>query len=118
MLWGTVVGLHGSTMRAAVADLAPAARRGLAYGVFSAAYGLAWLVGATLIGALYARSLPEVELLAVLTQALALVVFVPLLRSGGGGRTCDMSGAGRPARRPRDAHRWGPRGGDASARKC
>ena len=67
-------------------DLAPTARRGLAYGVFSAAYGLAWLVGATLIGALYARSLPEVELLAVLTQALALVVFVPLLRSGKGAR--------------------------------
>ncbi len=86
VLWGTVVGLHGSTMRAAVADLAPAARRGLAYGVFSAAYGLAWLVGATLIGALYAHSLPEVQLLTGLTQALALVVFVPLLRSGKGAR--------------------------------
>lgn len=84
VVWGAVVGLHGSTMRAAVADLAPAARRGLAYGVFSAAYGLAWLVGATLIGALYARSLGEVVLLAALTQALAFVVFAPLLRLGRG----------------------------------
>ena len=84
VVWGAVVGLHGSTMRAAVADLAPAARRGLAYGVFSAAYGLAWLVGATLIGVLYARSLGEVVLLAALTQALAFVVFVPLLRLGRG----------------------------------
>lgn len=39
-------------MRAAVADLAPAAHRALAYGVFSAVFGLAWLVGATLLGAL------------------------------------------------------------------
>lgn len=84
VLWGVVVGLHGSTLRAAVADLAPASRRGLAYGIFSAAYGLAWLLGATLIGALYSRSLPAVELLAVLTQALALVAFLPLLRLGKG----------------------------------
>lgn len=84
VVWGAVVGLHGSTMRAAVADLAPAARRGLAYGVFSAAYGLAWLGGATLTGALYARSPTAVLLLAIITQALALIVFGPLLRFGKG----------------------------------
>ena len=44
-LWGAAVGVHESTMRAAVADLVPAARRGAGYGTFTAIYGLAWLCG-------------------------------------------------------------------------
>ena len=82
VLWGAVVGLHGSTLRAAVADLAPTARRGLAYGIFGAAYGIAWLCGATAIGALYEHSLHAVVLLAGITQTLALIVFLPFLRRG------------------------------------
>ena len=54
-LWGAVMGIHESTMRAAVADLVPAVRQGTAYGLFTTAYGLAWLGGSTIIGALYGR---------------------------------------------------------------
>ncbi len=43
VVWGAAVGIHESTMRAAVADLVPAAQRGTGYGIFTAAYGLAWL---------------------------------------------------------------------------
>ncbi|MFY9806217.1 MAG: MFS transporter, partial [Pseudonocardiaceae bacterium] len=43
IVWGAAMGVHESTMRAAVADMVPAARRGVGYGTFTAAYGLAWL---------------------------------------------------------------------------
>ena len=47
------MGIHDSTMRAAVADFVPAHRRGGGYGTFTAIYGLAWLAGASIIGLLY-----------------------------------------------------------------
>jgi hypothetical protein len=81
-VWGAAMGIHESTMRAAVTDLVPADRRGTGYGTFTAVYGLAWLGGGTLIGALYARSVGAVEAFVVITQAAALLAFVPLLRSG------------------------------------
>jgi MFS family permease len=78
-VWGIGLGLHESTMRAAVADLVPARRRGAGYGLFTAVYGLAWLVGSTAIGACYSHSVGTAELYIVATQALALAAFVPLL---------------------------------------
>ncbi len=36
LAWGAILGIQESTMRAAVADLVPAARRGTAYGIFAA----------------------------------------------------------------------------------
>ncbi len=78
LLWGAAMGVHESTMRAAVADLVPTARRGTGYGTFTAVYGLAWLVGATAIGYLYGRSINEVIAFTVGLQALALVFLLPL----------------------------------------
>jgi MFS family permease len=77
-LWGLVMGVHESTMRAAVADLVPRERRGVGYGTFTAVYGLAWLVGATVIGALYDVSIDAAIVFVVALQALALATFVPL----------------------------------------
>lgn len=79
-LWGAVMGVHESTMRAAVADLVPRERRGVGYGTFTAIYGLAWLVGASLIGVLYDVSIDTAITFTVIIQAIALVAFVPLLR--------------------------------------
>jgi MFS family permease len=79
-LWGVVMGVHESTMRAAVADLVPRARRGVGYGTFTAIYGLAWMAGAALIGVLYDSSIDRAITFIVVVQAVALVAFVPLLR--------------------------------------
>lgn len=81
VVWGLALGIHESTLRAAVADLVPASRRGTAYGVFGAIYGLAWLAGATLIGALYGHSLSAVAAYILATQVAALILFVPLAAS-------------------------------------
>ena len=77
-VWGLGLGMHESTMRAAVADLVPASRRGAGYGTFTAVYGLAWMAGGTAIGALYAHSVGSVELFVIITQIVALVAFVPV----------------------------------------
>ena len=80
VVWGAGMGIHDSTMRAAVADFVPAHRRGAGYGTFTAIYGLAWLVGAATIGLLYERSTTDAVLFIVAVQAVALVLLVPLLR--------------------------------------
>jgi MFS family permease len=77
--WGAAMGVHESTMRAAVADLVPTARRGAGYGTFTAVYGLAWLAGGTIIGALYGQSVQALIIFTLAAQALALVAFVPLV---------------------------------------
>jgi MFS family permease len=78
--WGAGMGIHDSTMRAAVADFVPAHRRGAGYGTFTAIYGLAWLAGASIIGLLYEHSTGAAVLFVVVVQALALVLLLPLIR--------------------------------------
>jgi MFS family permease len=68
-------------MRAAVADLVPPARRGTAYGVFGAVYGLAWFVGGAGTGALYQWSIPGTVLVVGAIQLAALTVLVLQHRS-------------------------------------
>lgn len=78
-LWGLVMGIHESTMRAAVADLVPRERRGVGYGTFTAIYGLAWLAGAALIGVLYDVSIDAAITFVVVIQSAAMLAFLPLL---------------------------------------
>lgn len=81
VLWGAAMGLHESTMRAAVADLVPASRRGAGYGTFTAVYGAAWLAGSAAIGALYGYSIDAAIIYSVVLQALALAAFLSMYRS-------------------------------------
>jgi MFS family permease len=81
VVWGAAMGAHESTLRAAVADLVPAHRRGGGYGTFTAIYGLAWLTGASIIGALYSHGSTAIAIYVLATQALALILLTPLLRT-------------------------------------
>jgi MFS family permease len=83
VLWGAVMGIHETIMRAAIADLTPMARRGLAYGIFNTAYGAAWFVGGLVIGILYERSIGLVITFAVAMQLLSLPLVVLLCRRSG-----------------------------------
>lgn len=80
LLWGAVLGIQESTMRAAVADLVPAARRGTAYGIFAAGFGLATLAAGLLAGALYDRSTTVLVGVVVAVQAVALAALATALR--------------------------------------
>jgi len=84
LVWGAAMGVQESTMRAGVAGLAPADRRGSAYGMFTACYGLAWLAGSFLIGLLYEQSIPALAVTITVVQAAALVVFAVVRPHAGG----------------------------------
>lgn len=53
VLWGIGMGAQESIMKAVVAGIVPAQRRGSAFGIFNTGYGLAWFVGSALMGILY-----------------------------------------------------------------
>jgi MFS family permease len=82
-LWGAGMGAQQSVLRAKIADLVPAGRRGSAYGIFNTAYGILWFAGSSAIGILYGRSLASAVTFAVVTQLAA----IPLLLMIGRRRT-------------------------------
>jgi len=73
ILWGAIMGIHETIMRAAVADLTPLPRRATAYGIFNIIYGLAWLTGSSLIGLLYSISLELIIALVVASEVISMV---------------------------------------------
>ncbi len=82
VVWGSGMGIHDATMRAAVADFVPPHRRGAGYGTFTAIYGLAWLAGAAIIGLLYEHSITITVIFVAAVQIGALLLLLPLLRRG------------------------------------
>ena len=79
LLWGIGMGAQESVMRAMVAEMTPPDRRGSAYGLFNAGYGLAWFLGSSLLGILYDRSLLALVGVSVLAQGAAVVLLAWLL---------------------------------------
>ncbi|NLI12261.1 MAG: MFS transporter [Peptococcaceae bacterium] len=75
-LWGVGVGAQESIMRAAVAGMVPADRRGTAYGVFNTGYGLLWFAGSVLMGVLYDISVPYLVAFSVLMQLASIPLFL------------------------------------------
>jgi len=74
LVWGAALGVQESTLRAGVAGLVPANRRASAYGVFAAAYGVAWLAGGVTLGFLYEQSLSALIVVCIAIQAAALAM--------------------------------------------
>lgn len=81
VLWGCVMGIHETVMRAAVAELSPSHMRGTAYGIFNTVYGFSALAGGALCGFLYEFSPVSVSVFVVLMQIGALYVAVRLART-------------------------------------
>lgn len=76
-LWGVVMGIQETIMRAAIADLTPVERRGFAYGIFNTAYGASWFLGAALMGQLYELSTNYLILFAVVMELISIpLIFV------------------------------------------
>lgn len=74
VLWGIGMGAQESIMKAAVARMVPASRRGTAFGIFNTGYGIAWFVGSALMGLLYDRSVIALVVFSVVIQLAALPV--------------------------------------------
>lgn len=83
VLWGIGMGAQESIMKAAVAAMTPAARRGTAFGTFNMSFGIFWFVGSALMGVLYDRSLPALAVFSVIAQLLAVPLLLAVVRQQG-----------------------------------
>lgn len=79
-VWGLGMGAHESLIPAAVAPMVPAARRGSAYGLFTAVYGIAWFAGSAAIGGLYTISPGALVAFSVTAELAAVPPLVLVLR--------------------------------------
>ncbi len=52
-VWGIVMGIYETIMRAAIADLVEAEHRAYAYGIFGLSIGASWMIGNIVLGFLY-----------------------------------------------------------------
>jgi len=75
VLWGAVMGIHETIMRAAIADLIPIGHRGFAYGIFNTVYGASWFFGSTLMGLMYDLSISYLILFVVVMEVISIPVF-------------------------------------------
>lgn len=75
VLWGAVMAIHETIMRAAIADIIPKNGRAFAYGIFNTSYGLAWFAGSMSIGYLYDIDLNYIFWFVGITQLLSLTSF-------------------------------------------
>ncbi len=80
-LWGVVMGIQETIMRAAIADLTPIERRGFAYGIFNTAYGAGWFLGSALMGLLYELSINYLILFAVVMELISIPLFLLVRRA-------------------------------------
>ncbi|MGQ9836453.1 MAG: MFS transporter [Cyanobacteriota bacterium] len=81
ILWGIGMGAQESVMKAAIAGMVPPEQRGMAFGLFTSGYGLAWFFGSAIMGFLYDLSLQGLVLFSVVAQAVGAVILVALLVS-------------------------------------
>jgi len=75
VLWGVVMGIQETIMRAAIADITPVERRGFAYGIFNTVYGASWFLGSASIGLLYTLGVNYLILFVVVME----LISIPLL---------------------------------------
>lgn len=76
MLWGIGMGAQLSVLKAVVGNMVSKEKRGSAYGVFNAVYGIAWFLGSVLMGYLYGVSITSLVIFSVVAQLLAIPFFV------------------------------------------
>lgn len=71
-LWSIGLGAHESLMRAVISKMISPSRRGSAYGIFNAVFGIAWFLGSVFMGYLYETSMNSLILFSVITQIIAV----------------------------------------------
>jgi MFS family permease len=87
ILWGAGMGIQESIMRAAIADITMISKRGIGYGVFNTSYGLALLMGSSLMGILYDISLTFIVLFTIVSELISLPFFFLILKKIKSART-------------------------------
>lgn len=74
-VWGLGTGVHESIIPAAVSPMVSPDKRASAFGIFTAAYGIFWFLGSSVIGLLYDVSLPATIAFCLVAELAALPFF-------------------------------------------
>jgi MFS family permease len=85
IFWGIGMGAQESVIRASVAELAPANKRGSAYGIFNTGFGFFWFLGSVVMGYLYDRTIAGLILFSLIAQVVAffsILLFVREIKPG------------------------------------
>jgi MFS-type transporter involved in bile tolerance (Atg22 family) len=91
VLWGIGMGAQESIMRAAIAGMIPIDKRGSAYGMFNAGYGLFWFLGSALMGIFYDISIPLLVAFSVIIQLSSVPFFMIAKKNIGSLKVKDSS---------------------------
>lgn len=75
-LWGAAMGAMDAGLRAGIAAMIPRDQRGSAYGVYNAAFGVAWFLGSAIMGKLYDISILALVIFGVLAQLGSVGLFL------------------------------------------
>ncbi|HKP39314.1 MAG TPA: MFS transporter [Pyrinomonadaceae bacterium] len=78
--WAIGLGAQQATLRAGIAQLISMDKRGSAYGVFNAVYGVLWFFGSVSMGMLYDYSLITLVVFGVTLQIVSAAIFLWLHR--------------------------------------
>lgn len=81
VLWGIGMGAQESVMRATVAEMVAAERRGSAYGIFNTGFGVFWFLGSALMGILYDVSIPALIVFSMVMQMLSIPLLILVKKS-------------------------------------
>lgn len=92
IVWGIGMGAQESVLKAAVAELIPAYKRGTAFGVFNAGFGIFWFLGSVALGYLYDFSIPLLIIFSMGMQAIAVIIFLILLYKSKNNKNISFSG--------------------------
>jgi MFS family permease len=76
--WGAGMGAMDATLRAGISQVVAMDKRGRAFGIFNAAYGVAWLAGSSAMGFLYDSSILGLVALGVVAQLASATLFFAL----------------------------------------
>jgi MFS family permease len=85
-LWGAGMGAQETILRAVIARMIPPQRRASAYGLFNAAFGLAWFLGSAILGYLYDISPLALVTFSVAAHVAAIALLARVSRLAGSGR--------------------------------
>jgi len=76
--WATGMGAQDASLRAGIAQVVSMNKRGSAFGVFNAVYGVMWFLGSVAMGLLYDRSVPALVAFGMAAQLVSAVMFFRL----------------------------------------
>lgn len=74
VVWGIGMGAQESILKAAVAEIIPAYKRGTAFGIFNTGFGIFWFLGSIALGYLYDFSITWLVIFSMGMQAIAVII--------------------------------------------